>query len=608
MSARDDVLKPISGPNPGGVDVRYDPVYDTIKEARREEPDLPQGDWERPRKTADYPLVIKLASDVLAKKSKDLQVAAWLTEALLHQEGFGGLQAGLDLLRALLEQFWEHLHPALEDGDAAIRAAPLEWVGTYLDVAVKSVPLNGRGHSLLAYTEARAVGYEADAEGDEQRRKTRKAAIDEGKLSAEEFDKAFDETPKPFYKQLVADIDACTAALKALDALGEQKFEDDAPVYRKLRVALDEVRDLGQQLLTKKLEQDPDPPEPVAVEAPGMGSAGSGGAGPDSLPVEPTSAQDAAQRVAAAARFLQRADPCNPASYLMLRGFRWGELRARGRDLDPKLLSAPPTHVRTHLKGLLLDGKWPELLAAAEDVMATPHGRGWLDLQRYVLTACDNLGTEYDFVTATIRGALATLLRDLPQMLDMTMMDDTPTANVETRQWLQGQGLIGVEEAPPPTAAAAAEPGDGRPRADRSVFDRATEAVRAGRPEKGIELLMRQVEQEKSTRARFFHRAEAAGIMIQTGGEEIAKPILKELLQQIERHHLEEWEEGPHVAKPLGFLYRCLKTLGDDAEVDKDDLYRRICRLDPLQAIAFRADQAAPAEPTEVADHGATGS
>ena len=59
-----------------------------------------------------------------------------------------------------------------------------------------------------------------------------------------------------------------------------------------------------------------------------------------------------------------------------------------------------------------------------------------------------------------------------------------------------------------------------------------------------------------------------------------------DLVDEIETHKLEEWEAGDAVARPMGLMYRCLQKLGGDAET-RDGLYRRICRLDPLQAIAF---------------------
>src|SRR5437660_2112228 len=120
MQAWDQLLQPIPGSNPAGANVRYDAVYDKLKEARREEEDVDQGEWKRPRKVADWPLVIKLTGETLATKSKDLQIAAWLTEALLKQEGLGGLRAGLELLRALLDKFWDQVYPELEGADTEL--------------------------------------------------------------------------------------------------------------------------------------------------------------------------------------------------------------------------------------------------------------------------------------------------------------------------------------------------------------------------------------------------------------------------------------------------------------------------------------------------------
>jgi hypothetical protein len=46
------------------------------------------------------------------------------------------------------------------------------------------------------------------------------------------------------------------------------------------------------------------------------------------------------------------------------------------------------------------------------------------------------------------------------------------------------------------------------------------------------------------------------------------------------------------VARPLGLLYRCLQaTEGDSGEAQ--ELYQKVCRLDPLQAMAFAGTRTA---------------
>src|SRR5579872_5636932 len=145
MPLRDDLLNPISGDNPSGVSLRYNPIYDKIKEARREDDDAPQGEWAHERKVADWKQVIKLSSEALATKSKDLQIAAWLTEAALRVEAFPGLLASLKLLHGLVETFWDTLYPEIEDGEVEIRVGPLDWIGSRLDQAVHQAPITRSG-------------------------------------------------------------------------------------------------------------------------------------------------------------------------------------------------------------------------------------------------------------------------------------------------------------------------------------------------------------------------------------------------------------------------------------------------------------------------------
>ncbi len=610
---RDEIVKllePIEGPNPAGTYLRNEPgddgltVYDKIKKARTEVIDSLTGD----RTPPDYAEVQKLAEGALAEQSKDIQLAAWLTEALLKRNGIEGLRDGLDLMLGLLEQFWDHLHPELEDGDAEMRAMPLNWVGDYLDVSVRFAPLTNKGHGYFEYQEALSIGYEAEANADSGKQSARAEAIEAGKLTIEEFDKAFTATPKLWYKQLVADTDSCAGTIDSLDRLGSEKFGSDAPSFRKLRDALTDVQVVANQLLAKKLEVDPDPVEPEPTEEEEEEEvAATPEPAATQLSAEPSSRQDAASHVAAAARFLQRDNPTNPAPYLMLRGFRWGELRASGGEVDPRALSAPPTNVRTKLKGLLLDAKWSELLAACESVMASPHGRGWLDLQRYVLTALEALGDEYEHVAAAVRGALVQLLRDLPELPQLTLMDDTPTANAETRAWLrelfatapggveQTLGTLEGEDSEISTAVP--------PRAVKAAADRAAALVRSGQHQKAIQLLMSQSEQEKCARDRFLRRTEAADIMVEAGHEAVAAPILQELAAKIDEHNLESWEAGDTVARPLSLLHRCMQTLGTDSDAALEALYLRICRLDPLRAISFPGNETTATDMPAVPDN-----
>jgi type VI secretion system protein ImpA len=603
MPLRNDLLNPIPGENPAGENLRYAPVFDKIKEARREEDDLAQGDWARERKVADWPVVIKLTSDTLATKSKDLQLAAWLAEAMLRKEGVAGLREVLDLTRGMVENFWDGLYPELEDGDAEFRATPLQWIGDRLEQPVKKSTLTKKGLDWYKYKESRTVGTEEAASQSEQKQEARAQAIADGKVTQEEFEQQFEETPKKFYVALLEAFDGTMESLTALSDLCNEKFGDAAPSFGTLQRTLEEVRQTVYILLQAKREKEPDEPvvaaesesepEEEAVEESSGGAAAATARAParkGSLTAEPVDRDDAIARVVAAAKFLRQQDPYGPAPYLLLRGLRWGELRAAGETIDQTMLTAPATEIRQNLKRLALDSNWTEVLEAGETAMGMECGRGWLDLQRYIARACYELGSYYTPIRSAVISGLRALLADYPPLPEMTLMDDTPVANAETQTWLKEEvmvagGATAREAAWSPTPSwdqpeAASEPGVQAP---PDPFELAMKSAREGRPQEGIELLMRELAQERSGRARFLRKAQLSQLCVSTGHDGIAFPILQELAAEIERRKLEDWEAPDMVAHPLALLYRCLQR--DGSQEEKQKLYGWICRLDPLQAL-----------------------
>jgi type VI secretion system protein ImpA len=595
MPLRDDLLNPIPGENPSGANLRYAPVYDKIKEARREDDDAPQGEWEHERKVADWKQVIKLSGEALATQSKDLQLAAWLTEAALRNEGFAGLLAGLKLLHGLVENFWDTLYPEIEDGDTEMRAAPLDWVGSRLDQAVHQAGITRNGLNWFQFKQSRQVGYEADAAQSEDKARARTQAIAEGKVTGEDFDSAFAATPKTFYVENKQRLDECLEAVEALGAACEPRFGDTPPGFGGLRDVLEEVRSTVNSLLQKKRELEPDE-ELVLESASEQESAteevadASGGATPaktrKTVSAEPADKDDACSRVAAIAKYLRREDPYSPAPYLMLRGLRWGELRAGGDSPSLDLLAPPATQVRQELKRLAVEGNWADLIEVAENAMALPCGRAWLDLQRYAVKALDEYG--YPAIANAIRSEVRGLLSDLPQLPQWTLADDTPTANADTQTWLKDlaappkngfEAMSAMEESKPSqNGAAAAE-------APPDAFQVAMSAARSGDVQLAVEVLSREIAHERSGRARFQRKIQLAQICMSTGHEAIAYPILNEMADEIEQRKLEEWEASEVLAHPLALLYRCMNQLDGDADT-KRKLYARICRLDPVQALA----------------------
>lgn len=624
MPLRDDILNPISEDAPSGANLRYAPVMTQLKDLRAEELRLEAeeqvsgGDRQGGRKTSGWDKFLKLSNDALATKTKDLQIAVWMIEALIRCEGFPGLKAGLDFIKAFQEQFWDTFYPEIEDGDLEMRSSLLEWLGgPYLDrvikaqIIVKSPPL-----TFHDYTESRAVGYEEEAQSSDEKMKIRSERIAAGWISPEDFDKAVKNGGLTWFQDLVNLLEECLTSLEALDEYCRDRYADYSPGFGKLRDTISEIHRRINIFLNEKKEAAgiiDSPPEETREQEASEESyhEESGGSEQEQeeertpvrrkvkrkavTGIEPADKEDADDRLAAIAQWMRAQDASNAAPYLLLRGYRWGELRAGGDSLDSSLLEAPPTEVRTEIKRLANEGAWDQVLETGENAMATPAGRGWLDLQRYTVRAAEECG-HYNVATA-IKAELRALLTDLPSLLEAVLADDTPTANRETQEWITENILPPKQEEPapapvayyPPPSMEEDEPSHSRNGDSESAdappdaFQLAQEAARSGDRAQAIEILTRELAQERSGRGRFNRRMQLAQICLSIGQEMIARPILEELSAEIEKRHLEEWESGDVVAHPLALLYRCL-----DSEEDKDKrrkLYALICKLDPVQAL-----------------------
>ena len=463
MPLPENLLTPISPENPCGVQASSAPWYEKVRELRRpneaaieayqgqqtdRRPRIMTRDIWAPREPRK---LIDTLCDALATKSKDLELAAWLAESLAWRDGLAGLNEGLLLIGALLEAYWDELHPLPDEGEFYMRTRHLEWLGmsesikdSCVTLVIGFVPVTQSGFSFNQYNDSRAIPSKEDS--GEGARETRRDAQAAGKILPEDFDAAFAATPKAIYKQLKADSSACRESLAALEAITQQKFTADAPGFTRLKELLEKAENTADILLRKKLEQEPDPievvPLPVVLGEDGQPLPAAPAASfaqlfesiGDVTGIEPGSKQEAFVRAAAVARYLRKIDPANPVPYLLVRSLRWGELYGAGQEIPEALLVAPPTEVRSQLKSLAAAGQWAAVLELAESAMAAEYGRGWLDLQRYSVKACEALGHQH--AARTILCAVRHLLTDYPHLPKSTLTDDTGAANPETLQWL----------------------------------------------------------------------------------------------------------------------------------------------------------------------------
>ena len=180
------LLAPIGSDDPCGPNLEYgDAAFTALERATQAKPEQQIGSTIRPAEEPDWKAVGRQAVDLMAR-TKDLRVAAHLTNALLNTDGLKGLADGLTMLERLVQDYWDGFHPRLDPDDghdptmrlnilatlsagdvlAKVRSTPLivsRTVGrfSFRDVEAASADgspgANGTGHATTASIDAAAM-------------------------------------------------------------------------------------------------------------------------------------------------------------------------------------------------------------------------------------------------------------------------------------------------------------------------------------------------------------------------------------------------------------------------------------------------------------------
>jgi type VI secretion system protein ImpA len=332
----EELLSPIPGDKACGANLMYEGLHDQIREARRADDVLAQGDWKRNPKTADWHVVIDLSVEALASKTKDLQVAAWLAEALVNLCGFDGLLTGIRLISGMIEQYWDGLYPEIDEGDLEARANAVDLLNRpFFLAALQKIPITGNpmgvNYSYLEYKDSTRFDIPDSLENlafeERERFSALKLQADtEGKITSEQWRKVKGASNRAFYEALFSQLNLCRAGCKQLDDLLDAKFQRQTPGLADFRKTLDAVYSAVETIVAEKRILEPDPA--VASTAIVQGGDTAGGASAAGLRTEGvlSSREEALQRLFEVAEFFRTTEPHSPVSYLIQRAIRWGQI------------------------------------------------------------------------------------------------------------------------------------------------------------------------------------------------------------------------------------------------------------------------------------------
>jgi type VI secretion system protein ImpA len=331
------LLAPISAEAPAGADLREDASpqspYFRLRDARADAraaeraADAGSGEGGTP---GEWRTIRELAIEALATRTKDIEIATWLCEALLRLDGLLGLAAGFRLLAGIVQNFWDDFFPAVDEEGLEGRLASVAGLngmgreGTLIQplrrVALFSRP-DGAPFEFWQYEQSRELAGIGDATRRQQR-------LDAGVVP---FETVEIEARAADPQQLDALRDGSLAAAAAWQALVEildTRAGAEAPPTGQVRDLVEQIRQAVERWARPAAGPEP------AVEAPTPSATGEGAIPIAAAPAGRLATRDEALRLLSEiADFFRRTEPHSPLAYTLQEAVR------RGRLTWPELLA-----------------------------------------------------------------------------------------------------------------------------------------------------------------------------------------------------------------------------------------------------------------------------
>lgn len=326
----DVLLEPVEGDLPAGPDLRADytpqSVYYRLRDARSDARSAERAADAEPalegEVTQHWRNVTQLSQTALGK-ARDLEVAAWVTEALVRADGLGGLEQGARLIDGLARGFWDGVYPLPDEDGMETRVLPISGMngvggdGTLIQ-PLRKLPLfntpDGEPVMLFQYQQSE----ETAGLGDISRKEARLAA---GVADFAKLETAARAAGVAHFTALARTASATLQAWQAMAATLDEMAGADAPPTRRVAEILEQIIDIAKRYAPSALESDTAPDDAVVASGSAAdGSEGSTGggvvAGQTALGARarPITREDALKQLAEVAEFFRKNEPQSPIS------------------------------------------------------------------------------------------------------------------------------------------------------------------------------------------------------------------------------------------------------------------------------------------------------
>ncbi len=301
------LLAPVSEEAPAGPDLEYDPEFIELDTAARGKSEQQFGDTVIPAEEPNWRDIGERAEALLGR-SKDLRVAILAARAAMKTRDIEGLASGLQLITEVTTRYWDSVHPDLDhdDGDDPTMRlnalAPLVDPESFLRDVRNAYLVSSPQHGRVAIRDILISEGKLPPSGDKVFSTAEIAAI---------VEVASAQNRAPLESAL-----QCVETVKTLEALlGEKGVLSQAPDLRPLMELLQAAASVSAEVLHMN---DPD-------------SAAGDGAGDDNAPGQEgraqssgqiTSREDAIRLLEKVCKYIEQAEPSNPAPLFIRRAQR----------------------------------------------------------------------------------------------------------------------------------------------------------------------------------------------------------------------------------------------------------------------------------------------
>ncbi len=324
----DALLAPIPGDVPQGIDVRedytptspYGRLRDARSDARDAEKQAESPDPNGPPPADPSPMwrtLREIGLQLLTETTKDLEIAAWVTEGFVRSHGLAGLTAGSRLIAGLAERYWDGLYPLPDEYGLETRVAPVVGLngrsggGSLIAPLFKLTLFNRPDGSPVAYYQYRSSA--ALVSLDAERRQQRIAA---GTIPFDELERDARTVGVRALTRLREEASAALAAWDAMAACLDERAGDESPSTGDVRELLRDIIGIAQRYAPAA--DAPAVADETAAEPAADDSGGPAGAGGLSVTARQlASREDALRTLETVALFFRRTEPHSPLSYTL---------------------------------------------------------------------------------------------------------------------------------------------------------------------------------------------------------------------------------------------------------------------------------------------------